>query len=39
MHTAEDVFCYDSQGAQIEQVRDVGREVLESWEKNQQIIA
>jgi len=39
MHSAGDVFCYDSLGAQIEQVRDIGREALDGWEKNQQIIA
>ncbi|MFP4428900.1 MAG: alkaline phosphatase family protein [Desulfovermiculus sp.] len=38
MHTADDVFCYDSQGARIERVRDVGRVVLEFWENTQQIV-
>ena len=37
-HTAQDVFCYDSQGASIERVRDVGKEVLEFWTKAQQIL-
>jgi predicted AlkP superfamily phosphohydrolase/phosphomutase len=38
MHTADNVFCYDSEGRQIEQVRDVGREVLEFFQGAQKII-
>jgi predicted AlkP superfamily phosphohydrolase/phosphomutase len=38
MHTADDVFCYDSKGVRIDRVRDVGREVLEFLENTQQIM-
>ena len=38
MHTADDVFCYDSKGVRIDRVRDVGREVLEFFEGSQKIM-
>ena len=38
MHTTDDVFCFDSQGAVIQQVRDVGQEVLDFFEGSQNII-
>ncbi len=38
MHTADDVFCYDSMEVQIKQVRDVGQEVLKFWVNAQRII-
>ncbi|MGM0760808.1 MAG: alkaline phosphatase family protein [Thermodesulfobacteriota bacterium] len=38
MHTAEDVFCFDSQESRIEQVQDVGKEVLEFLETPQWVM-
>jgi predicted AlkP superfamily phosphohydrolase/phosphomutase len=38
MHTADDVFCFDSQGAIIQRVRNVGREVLEFFVRSQKIM-
>ncbi|MDZ7762719.1 MAG: alkaline phosphatase family protein [Desulfovermiculus sp.] len=38
MHTADDVFYYDSKGVRIDRVRDVGREVLEFFEGSQKIM-
>lgn len=37
MHTADDVFCYDSLGAAVQRVRDVGKEVLNFWENEQNV--